>query len=140
MVDIKQRTANTTNQALCSKVSSAMEIRAASASAKFRQSNRIDKRIELTMQLLHSSSGVGKLRPTCRIWPTAVFHPAHLCLPKPRLYFVRIYISVENIDTTNESLTKINAVIPHVLSASEYNVQNEPNIPQNHPCELFMSF
>jgi len=31
-----------------------MEIRAASASAKFRQSNRIDKCIELTMQLFQS--------------------------------------------------------------------------------------
>jgi len=31
-----------------------MEIRTASASAKLRQSNRTDKRIELTRQLLHS--------------------------------------------------------------------------------------
>jgi len=31
-----------------------MEIRAESASAKLRQSNRSDKRIEVTVQLLHS--------------------------------------------------------------------------------------
>jgi len=35
-------------------VKEALEIRAASARAKLRQSNRTDKRIELTMQLLHS--------------------------------------------------------------------------------------
>jgi len=40
-------------QAESCKGNSAMEIRAASASAKFRQSNRTDKWIELTMQLFH---------------------------------------------------------------------------------------
>ena len=41
------------NQAENCKGNSAMEIRAASASAKFRQSNRTDKWIELAMQLFH---------------------------------------------------------------------------------------
>jgi len=46
--------ATTCNQAESCKGSSAMEIRAARASAKLRQLNRTDKGIELTMQLLHS--------------------------------------------------------------------------------------
>ena len=42
------------NQAESCEGYSAVEIRAASTSAKFRQSNRTDKWIELTMQLFHS--------------------------------------------------------------------------------------
>ena len=40
----------------------------------------------------------------------------------------------------NESSAKINTVIFYVLSAPEYNVQNEPLIPQINPSELFISF
>ena len=35
----------------------------------------------------------------------------------------------------NESSAKINTVIFYVLSAPEYNVQNEPHIPQTDPSE-----
>jgi len=57
------------NQAESCKGNSAMEIRATNASAKFRQSNRTDKWIELTMELLHSC-----LTPRVGTWSTALWH------------------------------------------------------------------
>jgi len=54
MLNIRQCTATTRNQAEICSGSSAIERRAASASAMLRQSNRTDKRVELKMQLLRS--------------------------------------------------------------------------------------
>jgi len=48
-----------------------MEIRAASASAKLRQSNRSGWRIEVTMQLLHSCSAAFFVRRTTDLEKTA---------------------------------------------------------------------